>query len=72
MDRARFCGHLSHPDQEAGYGDEGSIGCDGFVIACGDTAKVLNLVDEDLDEMTLFVEMLIIRNRALHFSRWKG
>src|SRR5215471_5661677 len=62
--RTRFCGHSSHPDHEAGYGDEGSKGCDGFVIACGDTPKVLNLVDEELDEMTLLVEMPIVRNGA--------
>ncbi len=61
---ARSCGHLSHPDQEAGYGNEGSIGCDGFVIACGDTAKVLNLVDEELDEVTLLIEIPIVRNGA--------
>ena len=62
--RSRFCGHSSHPDQEAGYGDEGSIGRDGFVVACGDTAKVLNLVDEELDEMTLLIVMPIVRNGA--------
>src|SRR5215470_13557267 len=60
----RSCGHSSHPEHEAGYGDEGSVGCDGFVIARGDAPEMFDFVDEELDEMALLVEMAIVRDCA--------
>jgi hypothetical protein len=47
-----------------GYSDEGCVGGDGFVVACGDAPEVLYFVDETFDEMGLLVEMAIIRNCA--------
>ena len=61
---ARSCGHSSHPDHAPCDGDEGCVGCDGLVISGGAHIKMLDFVDEALDEMPLFVEVSIIGNCA--------
>ena len=35
-----------------------------FIVSCGDAAEVFDLLEEALDEVTFFVEMLVIRSHV--------
>ncbi len=50
--------------------DEAEKRCDGLVVARGDAAKMLDFVDEALDEVALLVAMLVVGDRLL--SRSEG
>ena len=68
--RPRLRGHSPQPDHECSDCDEGEEGCDGLVVARGHAAKMLDFVDEALDEVTLLVAMPIVGNWLL--SRSEG
>ena len=58
----RACGQLSEPDHHAGDADHGHEGLGGFVVTRGDATEVFDLVDKAFDQMTLLVQVGIVRD----------
>ena len=63
--------YLFEPYRDSGEEDEASIIGEELVISGCDAAERLELVDEALDEISLFVERLIVgeRGAAIGFGR---
>ena len=56
---SRGCSQLSQPDEGACKMNEGEERLGEFVVASGDTAKLLDPTEESLDEISTFVAVLV-------------
>ncbi len=61
----RSCGHSPQPHHKSRDRDECEKCAGGFFVTRRDAPKMLDLVDEALDEMAFLVEFLVVRRNVI-------